>query len=241
MEQSVTLTAPTHPVPSCLMRSTDSLAAILAAIEAVADALPGVLIVNRIPDGSPEYLSPRGRQLIGVTLDEITAMSGEEYHSRFFNSVDEEEFVSQVMNLVARNEPGTLCTYFQQVRTRAGCPWEWYSVGTTVFLHDNAGQPTHLLTFAMPVDPRTDLDAKVERLLAEKTFRRKHAVRFASLTRRERDVLRLLALGHSAQETAEELRISVLTAETHRRNLRGKLGVGSGYDLVQFAQAFDLI
>lgn len=223
------------------MSAFRTLAAQLAALEPVAAVLPGVLIVNRVPDGGPAYLSPRGCQLLDVSLAEITAMSGEEYHARYFNSADEEDFVPLVMDLVTRNKPGAICTFFQQVRTRAGVPWEWYSVGTTVFLRDEAGQPTHLLTFAMPVDPTTDVDAKVERMLAEKVFRRAHVARFAGLSRREQDVLRLLALGLSAPEVAADLNISPATAETHRRNLRSKLGITSSYEQVQFAQAFDLI
>lgn len=218
-----------------------SLAARIAALVPLAEVLPGVLIVNRFPDGGPAYLSPRGCQLLGVTLEEVTAMSSEAYHTQYFNILDDADFVAQVMNLVARNEPGTICTYFQQVRTRAGAPWEWYSVGSTIFERDSQGLPSHLLTFAMPVDPLTDVDAKVERLLEEKVFRRRHAARFEALTRREREVLRQLSLGENVPEIAGATGTSRTTVETHRRNLRAKLGISTSYEQVQFAQAFDLI
>ena len=41
------------------------------------------------------------------------------------------------------------------------------------------------------------------------------------LSEREREVLRLLALGHTNQEIAEQLYISVRTAETHRAHIMG--------------------
>jgi len=43
------------------------------------------------------------------------------------------------------------------------------------------------------------------------------------LSERERDVLRLLALGHTNQEIAEKLYISVRTAESHRAHTRAEL------------------
>ena len=43
------------------------------------------------------------------------------------------------------------------------------------------------------------------------------------LSDREREVLRLLALGHTNQEIAQMLFISVRTAETHRAHIMQKL------------------
>jgi two-component system, NarL family, response regulator NreC len=56
-----------------------------------------------------------------------------------------------------------------------------------------------------------------------------------SLTSRQRDVLRLLALGHTNQEIAEMLGLSVRTVETHRAHLMQKLRASSRADLVRYA------
>jgi two-component system response regulator NreC len=55
------------------------------------------------------------------------------------------------------------------------------------------------------------------------------------LSDREREVLRLLALGHTNQEIAASLYISVRTAETHRAHIMQKLGLQSRADLVRHA------
>jgi two-component system response regulator NreC len=55
------------------------------------------------------------------------------------------------------------------------------------------------------------------------------------LSDREREVLRLLALGHTNQEIAERLHISVRTAETHRAHIMQKLSLASRADLVRYA------
>ena len=57
------------------------------------------------------------------------------------------------------------------------------------------------------------------------------------LSDREREVLRLLALGHTNQEIAKMLFISVRTAETHRAHIMQKLRLGSRAELVRYALA----
>jgi two-component system, NarL family, response regulator NreC len=61
------------------------------------------------------------------------------------------------------------------------------------------------------------------------------------LSDREREVLRLLALGHTNQEIASMLFISVRTAETHRAHIMSKLGLGSRAELVRHALAEGLL
>jgi two-component system response regulator NreC len=63
----------------------------------------------------------------------------------------------------------------------------------------------------------------------------------APLTQREREVLRLLALGHTNAGAAEHLHLSVRTVETHRANLQAKLGSTSRAELVRHALERGLI
>ena len=55
------------------------------------------------------------------------------------------------------------------------------------------------------------------------------------LSEREREVLRLLALGHTNQEIAKKLYISVRTAETHRAHIMQKLRLTTRAELVRYA------
>jgi len=55
------------------------------------------------------------------------------------------------------------------------------------------------------------------------------------LSEREREVLRLLALGHTNQEIARNLYISVRTAETHRAHIMQKLRLATRAELVRYA------
>ena len=55
------------------------------------------------------------------------------------------------------------------------------------------------------------------------------------LSRREADVLRLLAQGHTNQETAEQLALSIKTVETYRKRLHEKLELKTRAQLFRFA------
>ena len=61
------------------------------------------------------------------------------------------------------------------------------------------------------------------------------------LSDREREVLRLLALGHTNQEIAKMLFISVRTAETHRAHIMQKLRLTTRAELVRYALAQGLL
>ncbi len=55
------------------------------------------------------------------------------------------------------------------------------------------------------------------------------------LTTREREVLQLLAEGHSTKQIAGDLNVSIKTVETHRRQIMSKLDVRSVAELTKYA------
>lgn len=59
--------------------------------------------------------------------------------------------------------------------------------------------------------------------------------RFATLTAREKEVLKLLAEGSSVKEIASTLNLSVKTIEAHKFNLMRKLDIHNKAQLVQYA------
>ena len=61
------------------------------------------------------------------------------------------------------------------------------------------------------------------------------------LTRRELDVLRLLAKGNTNRQIAGLLGLSMRTVENHRANLMGKLGLVSRVELVNYAEENNLL
>jgi two-component system, NarL family, response regulator NreC len=61
------------------------------------------------------------------------------------------------------------------------------------------------------------------------------------LTVRERDVVRLVALGHTNREIAQRLVLSVRTVETHRARIQRRLGLQTRAELVSWALEHSLL
>lgn len=55
------------------------------------------------------------------------------------------------------------------------------------------------------------------------------------ISAREKEIIRLIAWGHSNKEIAAQLEISVKTVEAHKSNAMRKLGIASRIDIVRYA------
>ena len=212
----------------------------IAEIAAFADEYPGTVIILSGDARRVLHMSARGLHELDATLPELTAM-GEEYYARYFNPDEAHEYVPKVVDLLERNDLNYTVTFFQQVRTGPAREFVWHLSTARLLAQNDAGQPLLIICFSAPIDPKSHITAKVQRLLDENTFLRENSATFASLTTREREVLGCLALGHSSPEIAAAFCISAQTADTHRRNIRQKLGAASSFDLGQYARAFNLI
>ncbi|MCC2546474.1 LuxR C-terminal-related transcriptional regulator [Hymenobacter sp. BT175] len=222
------------------MTDEERITAKIAEIAATADQYPAVIIIHHVPTQTVRYLSKWGLELLGATIEELTAL-GPAFSPTYFNPVESDEYMARVFQLMYENEVPEVHTFYQQVRTTEREGWSWYLTSMRRLLTDEQGGPLLVMGLAIPLHPDNHFAAKVRRLIDENDFLRRHRMAFSSLTARERDVLRLLALGHSAPEIARELNISELTAGTHRRNVRQKLGATTAFDLTEYARAFDLI
>ncbi|MBI5585567.1 MAG: response regulator transcription factor [Deltaproteobacteria bacterium] len=65
--------------------------------------------------------------------------------------------------------------------------------------------------------------------------------KYATLTPREEQVLRLLAEGHTPKEIGEKLYISPKTVENHRANIMEKLNLHSTLELIRYAVRLGLV
>ncbi|MEX2640770.1 MAG: helix-turn-helix transcriptional regulator [Balneolales bacterium] len=82
---------------------------------------------------------------------------------------------------------------------------------------------------------------EMERVVSMDEFKLKNFKRFQTLTKREVEILQMLANGCDNPAIAEQLFISRQTVETHRKNLRIKLDLNSYRDLMKYAFSFNLV
>jgi DNA-binding NarL/FixJ family response regulator len=209
-------------------------------LQAVEDCIPGVIIVHNLANDSIVYVSERGRKHLHVTLEEIR-MPHFDYHQRFFNQEDVPNYAPKILGMLQRNDDEEIVSYFQQVRATEKEPFRWFSSSSKILLRDKDNRPMLGITIAVPIDEEHYFTPKIERLIQENNLLREKQAVFAELSRREKEILRLLTLGLHSGEIADKLHIAEATIKTHRRNLRRKIGAESAFELVQFAQAFNLV
>jgi DNA-binding CsgD family transcriptional regulator len=221
-------------------RIEERIAAKIRDIAALAEEVPGVIIIHNIRDLSVVYMSPRGQRILGVDIEELVRM-GPEYYNRFFNPDEAKEHVPTMISLLQKNNNEESIALFQQVKSESSQEWTWYSTSVKIFMRDDEGNPLLTIAIAIPIDAKHHITNKVSRLLDENNFLRKNYEKFSKLTNRERQILRYMALGKTSNEIGTDLHISVATAETHRKNIKKKLAISSTLDISNYARAFDLI
>ena len=213
----------------------------IATVATFADMLPAVTIIHKIADGSVVWMNKRGLNQLNIELEDLIKLDDKSYYDRYFNPEDAEDYVPKILDLLERNNDDELITFFQQVKVNNQDFWTWHMSSTKITLRDDLNQPVLLLTLSLPIESMHTMSLKADKLLQENNFLRANMGLFSTLSKRELEILKHLARGESAIECGELLFISPKTVETHRKNIRKKLGTSSFYELSRYARAFDLI
>lgn len=136
-----------------------------------------------------------------------------------------------VQALVRMGEP--VQNFDMQTRTKAGRPiWLNVSVLTT----SNGHGPLTIYLFR-DVSTAKELLSLVQERLAPPAA----PPETSGLTRRELEILRLVASGANTRATAERLQVSPATIRNHVQNIMGKLGVHSRVQAVAYASTHRLL
>jgi DNA-binding CsgD family transcriptional regulator len=213
----------------------------LKKIKSFSEIIPGIIIIRELKNFEPVFVSENGLKLLHTKLEEIQTET-DKFQNSFFHNEDIYDYKKNLNALENNvNEERSQFTFFQQLRLALEDEWIWHICTSEIFHRDNNNLATHIITIANPINHLKHLPNKVNRLVAENIFFKQNFEKYAKLGRREREVLKLVALGKSSLEIAEELFISVDTVNTHRRNIKEKLNINSNYGFSQYAHAFDLL
>lgn len=209
-------------------------------LESDSEKFPGVFIINIVEDFRVLYMSKRGLDELKITLEEVKALTSEEYHNRYFNPEDSKDYIPKLIQFVESNSKGSE-TFFQQVRTAENAEWVWHITSMRILTSDENGKALTTLTISFPVELNKSFTSKINRLLEENKFLKENLQTFLKLTKRETELLKLFASGKTSTEISELKFLSYHTIETHRKNIRKKLNANTNYELFRYAAAFDLI
>ena len=108
--------------------------------------------------------------------------------------------------------------------------------GASGYLLKNADQQTILAAIKQVMNGDEYIDESIKKILIQESISGQRRSLFdIPLTKREKEILKLIADGLSNQEVADKLFISLRTVETHRFNLTQNLDVKNAAGLVKEA------
>ena len=102
--------------------------------------------------------------------------------------------------------------------------------GAKGYLLKNASASELYTAIENVCDGKIYFSPEVQRMLAESSLKT-----VPHLTRREKEIISLIASGETTQQIADKLFLSPLTVETHRRNLMQKFEVNNAPALIKMA------
>lgn len=141
--------------------------------------------------------------------------------------------IEQNHNFELINDTSTICTTFQNIKFRSEC--NWYISNKKIINHGESLNVAYALkdlgTFGVKVSKILDIV-----LLDSLSWRK-----LMSLTKKEKEIIKLIAEGYSNDSIADILFSSPHTIRTHRENIRFKIDAHNISDITRFVQAFDLI
>lgn len=202
-------------------------------LDDIAALIPGRVHLNRIHSLDLVYFDKQSRELLEVKKEDM-AMNGRQ----ILMDIAKPESFRQAKELFGKMdfEDASLVGYhFQSLK---GLPdknkYKWY-YSTKKRFND-----TLILTVSNPVSSLGPMQKQMEKVLEQNLFIRKNLARVNSLSRREKEIMRLIARGYSSRQIAEQLFISPHTVNTHRKNIWYKLDINSYAELLKFARQFEL-
>lgn len=114
--------------------------------------------------------------------------------------------------------------------------------GASGYVLKNADQQTIITAIQTVMEGEEFIDESIKKLLIHESITGQRRSMFEiPLTKREKEILKMIAEENTNQQIAEALFISLRTVETHRLNITQKLGVKNAAGLVKEAMRRGLI
>ena len=201
----------------------------------IGEYIPAFFHLNNEHDLSIEYMNQTGCEWLQLTSGEINAM-GYDFLEKYLHPDTLKYVAPPILNFYQKGDRSKVYCDFQQVMDLRNRQYKLLFTVTKIF-----NKRPGLLTISLPVDSSIPMIKKLERVLGEQAFARSHFKQFSALTKREVQILVLLATGHSNPQIADQLFVSRHTVEQHRKNINRKLDIKHFADVMKYAQAFDLI
>lgn len=220
-----------------MQKEIDELRERLNFAEAILDKAPCFLYINEIGKNREEstwrniYLNKFALDNTGYTREEVDKL-GPDFFKNILHPDDFEVATLSIEHLKNIGDDEVFGGPYKYMPK--GKDYKWMIGVSRVFKRDEEGNPKYFLNAAVNFNEEFHLHKQIIDLLREnKRLLNENTV--LKLTRREREVLKLLARGNCARGISATLNISESTVISHRKNMLKKLNIHNTASLVNFA------
>lgn len=187
------------------------------------------------------YMNNWGSEKLGTSVNEINAL-GDAYYSKYFVKEESYAIFDGIGKYLYEADFDKQYNFFQRVKLYQKTDYKWfYSVCKLIKIREGSDTVNKMIMLSSPVEGIDLMISRVNKVLDEDIFIKNNYRIFASLTKREKTIIAMIANGKASKEMADELFISIHTINTHRKNIINKTGCNSFAALLKFAIAFELL
>jgi len=168
--------------------------------------------------------------IIGYTDEEIKVFGPEwmkkNYHPDDIHLIKERyDFINQ--------KKGDTYSGVYRVKHKKG-HWVWVYQNVTVYKSDDNGNVKQVLGISIDFSDNFKTSKQFKTLYQENQ-QLKNELKISKLTKREKEIIKLIAGGNTSQEIAKAFNISKSTTDNHRKSMLKKLNLYNIADLTRFA------
>lgn len=209
-------------------------------IDEFCDLLPGIFHMNRINSVEMVYLDKSTRGKVEIEKNKV-----EKDGMQVIQKILEPscmDYLVQVNKSADFSCPSFILSTFQSLSFD---PMETIEKNkhqyTWCFSSKKKFSDDLTISITQPLNELGKVYHQLEKVLEENFFLKKNFRKFDLLTRREKEIMRLISQGKTSQQISEELFISPHTVTTHRKNIWYKLEIKSYSEMLKFAEHFDML
>lgn len=204
-------------------------------VEDIADLIPGYLHINQLKNYNLKFADEKCEDFLQLSLEEMIKM-GDQLILDYFHPYTSERIIPEIIEFGNQKDYKKVFGFMQKIRKGYNGRFNSFIGFCKVSKGLNA-----FITIENPVSVFRRMTQKLNKLIDDAEFVRKNFKKFASLTKREIEIMRLIGSGKSRNYISEILNISIHTVDNHRKHIRQKLDVNNTAGLCHYIKAFDLI
>lgn len=209
-------------------------------IEDVGNLIPGSVMVQDIDALTNLYMNNNGCEILKRSKEELNSL-GPAYFDMFFPPEEINSIKVQIKKFLLAGDQSAIFSFFQRVRPNESSDYKWYLSNIRLYTPQSSGENLKLVNVAVEVNNISYASKKINSICEQNEFAQKNYFKYISLTKREKEIITLIASGYNSRSISDTLFISLHTVNNHRKNIWGKLSIKTITDLLKFAAAFSLI